>query len=463
MKMEKNTPAALGRRGFLRLMGLSGAALAVGACTSKDKEIPTAGDGGMSYRVNHNTGDTVSLLGYGCMRLPTKALTTGADDDSIDQEAVNRSVDAAIAAGVNYFDTSPAYCKGRSEEAMGIALSRHPRDSYYLATKLSNFAPSTWPHDEGVKMFENSLRYLRTDYVDYLLLHAVGGGGMETLNNRYFDNGMLDYLVEQKKKGRIRNLGFSYHGDIRVFDHLLEMMDRGEIHWDFVQIQFNYMDWAHAKETNERNTEAEYLYNELHRRNIPAVVMEPLLGGRLASVPPQVHGKMKQRRPDDTPAAWAFRYAGSPEGILTVLSGMTYMEHLYENINTYSPLDPVTEEESAFLERVAREMLANDTVPCTACQYCMPCPYGIDIPAVFAHYNKCIKDDNLPRDTRDPDYARARRAFLVGYDRTVPRLRQADRCIECCSCVSHCPQGINIPDRLTYIDKYVQRLKVGKA
>ena len=123
----------------------------------------------------------------------------------------------------------------------------------------------------------------------------------------------------------------------------------------------------------------------------------------------------------------------------------------------------MTEEESAFLERVAREMLANDTVPCTACQYCMPCPYGIDIPAVFAHYNKCIKDDNLPRDTRDPDYARARRAFLVGYDRTVPRLRQADHCIECCSCVSHCPQGINIPDRLTYIDKYVQRLKVGKA
>ncbi len=455
-----------GRRRFLRNAGIFSAAGVLAACgvrTTPDSDKPER-PREMTHRINHNTGDSVSILGYGCMRLPTMKLKTGNEnDDQIDQDAVNELTDYALAHGVNYFDTSPAYCKGHSEEAMGIALSRHPRDSYYIATKLSNFAESTWPREKSVEMFENSLRYLKTDYIDYLLLHGIGMGGMDAYRGRYEDNGILAYLQEQKAKGTIRNLGFSYHGDVAVFDHLLAMMDRGEAHWDFVQIQLNYIDWKHAKEINPRNTDAEYLYNELHRRNIPVVIMEPLLGGRLASVPVPVSAKMKERRPDDSAATWAFRYAGTQEGILTVLSGMTYMEHLQENLGTYSPLEPLDADEDAFLQRMALEILQNDNVPCTDCKYCMPCPYGVDIPGVFAHYNRCINEGNVPRDTGDPAYRSSRRRFLFDYDRSIPRLRQADHCIACGACVSHCPQGIPIPGRLKKIADYADALRSEKV
>lgn len=456
----------ISRRRFLRHLGIGAVAGIATACGGKavtESNKKKEPDGKMTYRVNHNTGDSVSVLGYGCMRLPTVAGAKDDADPEIDQEAVNAQVDYALEHGVNYFDTSPAYCKGRSEHVMGIALARHPRDSYFIATKLSNFAPSTWPREESIAMFENSLKELQTDYIDYLLLHAVGQGSFDALNSRYIDNGILDYLKEKKEAGVIRNLGFSYHGDVKVFDHLLEMMDRGEVHWDFVQIQLNYIDWNNAKKINERNTDASYLYAELERRDIPVVIMEPLLGGRLASVSAPIAAKMKQRRPDDSVASWAFRYAATRPGILTVLSGMTYLDHLKENVATYSPLDPISDEENEFLEVVAQEILQNDTVPCTDCKYCMPCPYGVNIPAIFAHYNKCINDDNVARDIRDPHYYKARRAFLVGYDRAVPRLRQASRCIACGNCLSECPQSINIPARLHDIDRYVDRLKAGKA
>lgn len=462
------------RRKFLKYMGLgAGAALVAPSCIRNDKKsdgedvTPRKHNSGpMSMRTNPNTGDKVSLLGYGWMRLPMKELPDGSRE--IDQEEVNRLADHALANGVNYFDTSPAYTMGKSEESMGIALSRHPRDKYFIATKLSNFAPQTWPREKSIEMFENSLRYLKTDYVDYLLLHAIGGtsgelDAMQTYEERFVKNGMLDWLVEQKKAGRIRNLGFSYHGDVAVFDRLLEEMDKGQVHWDFVQIQHNYVDWNHANEVNKANQNSEYLYGELEKRGIPAVVMEPLLGGRLASVPASVAAKMRQRRPDDSVASWAFRFAGTHPGILTVLSGMTYMEHLEDNLRTYSSLDPVTDEENEFLQQVAMEIILNNQVPCTACAYCMPCPYGVDIPGVFAHYNKCINDDNTPRSVMNPRYAEARRAFLVGYDRAVPRLRQAERCIGCGTCVSHCPQSIEIPKRLHEIDDYVKNLRAGKA
>jgi len=457
----------ISRRRFLRHLGfgaLAGVSAACGGKVSTESKAMPKRAGEMTKRVNHNSGDSVSLLGYGCMRLPLiedKSMPDG--DGGIDQDMVNRQVDYALEHGVNYFDTSPAYCKGRSEHAMGIALSRHPRESYYIATKLSNFDESTWPYEKSVAMFENSLKELQTDYVDYLLLHAIGGGGMKAYNGRYVDNGMLEYLKAQKAAGRIRNLGFSYHGDIKVFDHLLTMMDQGEVHWDFAQIQLNYIDWRHAKEVNPRNTDAEYLYNELHSRGIPVVIMEPLLGGRLASVTGPISAKLKQRRPDASAASWAFRYAGTPEGVLTVLSGMTYMEHLKENVATYSPLEAVSDEEKDFLEIIASEILANNEIPCTDCRYCMPCPYGINIPAIFSHYNKCLKEDNVSRDTRDPHYEKARRAFLVGYDRKVPKLRQADRCVACGNCVSSCPQSIAIPARLKEISSYVDRLKAGKV
>ena len=201
----------------------------------------------MTYRINTSTGDKVSILGFGCMRLPTITNASARESaDDIDQEMVNKQVDYALANGVNFFDTSPAYCKGKSENAMGIALSRHPRSSYFLSTKLSNFAPGTWSKEESVKIYENSRKELQTDYIDYMLLHAIGMGGMEALHGRYLDNGMLDFLLNERKEKRIRNLGFSYHGDIEAFDYLLSKHD--EYKWDFVLIQLNYVDWKHAKE-----------------------------------------------------------------------------------------------------------------------------------------------------------------------------------------------------------------------
>ena len=359
----------------------------------------------------------------------------------------------------NYLDTVPADCRGLSEKSTGIALSRHPRDKYFVATKLSNFSPDTWSREASLRMYHNSMKELQVGYIDYLLLHGIGMGGMEALNGRYIDNGVLDFLVEERKAGRIRNLGFSYHGDIEVYDHLLSMHDQYK--WDFVQIQLNYIDWQHAKAMNKRNTNAEYLLGELDKRGIPAVIMEPLLGGRLAQLPQHLMARLKQQRPDDSIASWAFRYAGSFSNVLTVLSGMTYMEHLQENIRTYSPLEELSQPEFSLLYDTARLMIEYPLIPCTRCQYCMPCPYGIDIPTIFTHYNKCINEDNFPSSSQDESYRKSRQAFLVGYDRTVPKLRQASHCIGCNKCTHHCPQVIKIPQELHRIDAYVEKLKQG--
>ncbi len=457
------------RREFLRRVGVGTAA--VGAtilpgCSPKEEsyadaysadasDIPTDK---MTLRTNPSTGDKVSLLGFGCMRWPTvkgESARDGAED--IDQEMVNRLVDTAIAHGVNYFDTSPAYCRGLSEHATGIALSRHPRDKYFIATKLSNFAPSTWSREASIGMYRNSMKELQVDYIDYMLLHAIGmGRGMEEFNARYIDNGMLDFLLAEREAGRIRNLGFSYHGDIRVFDHLLANHDKYK--WDFVQIQLNYLDWQHAQ---GNNTNAEYLYGELEKRGIPAVIMEPLLGGRLSKVHDHVVARFKQAEPDRSVASWAFRYAGTHPGVLTVLSGMTYMEHLTDNLRSFCPLKPLTDEEMQFLYDTADIMMQYPTIPCNDCKYCMPCPYGLDIPAILTHYNKCVNEGNVPESAQAENYRKARQAFLVGYDRSVPKLRQANHCIGCRKCVSHCPQSIDIPAELARIDGFVEKLKQG--
>jgi len=468
--MEKeNKKNGMGRREFLKRLsvGTAVSAAALAGCDTK-RNAPSGSRTAegepsaerMTFRENPRTGDRVSILGYGCMRLPTVSGGSARDDaNDIDQEQVNRLVDYALAHGVNYFDTSPVYCKGFSETAMGIALSRHPRRSYFIATKLSNFSPATHGREASLALYRNSLKNLRTDYLDYYLLHGVGMGGMEALRSRYLDNGMLDFLISERAAGRIRNLGFSYHGDIEVFDYLLARHD--ELHWDFVQIQLNYVDWLHAKEVNTRNTNAQYLYGELEKRGIPAVVMEPLLGGRLSNVPDHIAVHLKQRNPSASVASWAFRFAGSFPGVLTVLSGMTYMEHLRDNLHTYSPLDPLTDGDRAYLEETARLMLRYPTIPCNDCKYCMPCPYGLDIPAILLHYNRCVNAGSLLESSRDPEYARARREFLIGYDRSVPRLRQAARCIGCGQCVEHCPQGIDIPHQLHRIDRYAEDLKQG--
>lgn len=457
----------INRREFLKRLGAGAAAVSAAALSgcggrngTKLPALPEVPAEGMTCRPDPRTGEPVSLLGFGMMRLPSvsgRSAREGADEE-IDQEMVNRLVDYAIAHGVNYFDTSPAYCKGLSERATGIALSRHPRSSYYIATKLSNFAPQTWSREASIAMYRNSFRELQVDYIDYLLLHGVGmGGGMEEFEARYMNNGILDFLLDERRAGRIRHLGFSYHGDIRVFDYLLSRHD--EYQWDFVQIQLNYLDWKYAKQINPRNTNAEYLYSELQKRNIPAVIMEPLLGGRLSNVPDNIVARLKQREPERSVASWSFRFAGSLPGVLTVLSGMTRMEHLQDNLQTYAPLKPLTEDEFRFLQETATLMMQFDTIPCNDCKYCMPCPYGLDIPSILLHYNKCLNEGNLVENAQDEHYRQARRAFLVGYDRSVPRLRQANHCTGCNQCSPHCPQRIDIPAELRRIDAYVERLK----
>ena len=451
----------ISRRDFLKAMGMAGATAGLAACGNSTSPSADSDSlkGEMTYRTNPSTGDKVSLLGFGMMRLPSVGGRSAREgNEEIDQEMVNRMVDYAIEHGVNYFDTSPAYCRGKSEHATGVALSRHPRNSYFIATKLSNFAPDTWKRENAIAMYHNSLKELRTDYIDYLLLHGIGmGNGMEEYEARYVNNGMLDFLLAEREAGRIRNLGFSYHGDVKVFDRLLAEHDKYQ--WNFVQIQLNYLDWKYAKQINPRNTDAEYLYNELAKRNIPAVIMEPLLGGRLSNVPDSIVAMLKQREPEASVASWAFRFAGSQPDVLTVLSGMTRMEHLQDNLHTYSPLQPLSEEEFAFLQQAADRMMQFDTIPCNDCKYCMPCPYGIDIPAILLHYNKCLNEGNIPESSQDADYRRARRAYLIGYDRSVPKLRQASHCIGCNQCSPHCPQRIDIPTELHRIDHFVEQLK----
>ena len=281
---------------------------------------------------------------------------------------------------------------------------------------------------------------------------------MPAFEQRYMQNGMLDYLVEERKAGRIRNLGFSYHGDIEVFDTLLSWHDKYK--WDFVQIELNYLDWDYANEINDRNTDARYLYAELEKRAIPAVIMEPLLGGRLANLPQYLATELKQRAPERSVASWAFRYAGTPEGVLTVLSGMTYMEHLKDNLLSYCPLVPLTEEERLYLHKdIAEKIFGLENIPCNDCKYCMPCPYGIDIPGIFVHYNKCKNEGTLPRLKMDEEYWKLRRNYLIGLDRAVPKLRQADHCIGCGQCEPHCPQNIRIPRELHKISDFVEALK----
>lgn len=429
------------------LVGCKGSAIEQG---DNPQEVPTDK---MTYRTATRTGDKISLLGYGCMRWPTIKGAEG-EKPRIDQEAVNELVDYAIKHGVNLFDSSPVYCQGMSEEATGIALKRYPRESYFLSTKLSNFANST--RENSLLMYRRSFEKLQTDYIDFYLLHSVGGS-VEDFNRRYRDNGMIDFLVKEREAGRIRNLGWSFHGEQEVFDQILAMHD--EVHWDFVLIQMNYSDWRNAR---GRNVNAEYLYTELEKRGIQVMIMEPLLGGRLSNVPDHIATRLKQQEPEKSVASWAFRFNGSYPNVLTVLSGMTYMEHLQDNIRSYSPIVPLTEEEKDFLYETAELMLQYPTIPCNDCKYCMPCPYGLDIPAILLHYNKCVNEGNLSSSSQDENYKKARRAFLVGYDRAVEKERQADRCVGCKQCNPHCPQRIDIPKEIRRIDRYIEDLRQGK-
>ncbi|MDR0972435.1 MAG: aldo/keto reductase [Prevotellaceae bacterium] len=455
------------RRDFLKVLGAGAvtSAATLYGCGDNEKtagnaaaNVGTRGeaDGSqMTYRTS-KCGDKVSLLGYGCMRWPMTKDSKG--EDVPDQEQINRLIDYALAHGVNYFDTAPVYVRGLSEQATGIALKRHPRDKYFIATKLSTQgrAGQKVSREFSIDMYRNSFKELQTDYIDYYLLHNVTGE--QAYRDRFLENGMIDFLLKEKEAGRIRQLGWSFHGQQEGFDWLLS--DACGIPWDFVQIQMNYVDWKHA---SGANVPAEYLYGELHKRNIPAVLMEPLQGGRLSALPDHVVTTLKSRDPEGSVASWAFRFAGTPPGVLTALSGMTYMEHLQDNLHTYCPLHPLTDADNAFLEEVAQLILKYPTIPCNNCDYCMPCPYGVDIPGILLHYNKCVNEGTMPESSQDPNYRKLRRDYLIGYDRAVSeKLRQASHCTGCNECTPFCPQYIRIPQQLQRIDKFIEDLRQGR-
>ncbi len=440
------------RRSFLKKSGAAAALAGLAACGSPKAEKKAASaqeikmDGPMLQHF-----DGVGVLGYGCMRWPMTK-----DDDGkevIDQEMVNRLVDEALEHGVNYFDTSPVYLRGDSERATAEALNRHPREQWLLATKLSNFADASY--ENSIRMYQHSLEIFDTDHIDYYLLHSIGSA--EDFKRRFEDTGIMEFLLSERESGRIRHLGFSIHSHKEGFDSMMELHPK--YHWDFVQIQMNYIDWTHA---GGRNTNADHMYEELTARGIPVVIMEPLRGGALASLTKSQTERLKAIEPDRSIASWAFRFVGSYPNVLTALSGMTYPEHLEDNLKTFSNFKPLKEEEFALLEEIADEQSRFPLVGCTGCQYCMPCPYGINIPGIFRFYDNSVIEGTFVKGPEQEHYARARKRYLLEYDKAVESIRQADHCISCGKCAPSCPQHIRIPRELKRIDEYIENIRQDK-
>lgn len=456
--MEKKN---MSRREAIRAMMLAGAGLAAGSSLAaaplraagvlpqnwKFTE-PAKGD-----QVIHRTwkslgNESISLLGMGCMRFPRKA--GGGRRAPLDQEAINLMIDYALEHGINYFDTAPAY--GDSERATGEALSRHDRKNYMIATKMSNFSNA----DLGAckDMFANSLKNLRTNYVDYFLLHSIGS--VEDFNKRFKDNGLLPWLQDLRKKGTIRHLGFSFHGSNAALKALLEM----PYNWEFVQIQMNYVDWKDMPlEDSDEACDSETLYNMLVAKGIPVVIMEPIRGGALANVSDGLKGKLAERFPQLSPAGVALTYASTFPGVMCTLSGMSNMQQLMENVYTFSHFKPFNAQDNEYMMEMARLYNANPHIPCTACRYCMPCPRGVEIPGVFAVYNG-VSDALMlpdPSNKKDKAYKEKRKEFLKRYA-TLASGTDASACVMCNACLPKCPQRIRIPDQMRKIHKLVKDL-----
>ena len=431
---------SMDRRSFLKSSGAAVALAGLAACGAPKKDTPAASAGEIKIEgpmLEHYPG--IGVLGYGCMRWPMTKDDRG--NEIIDQETVNSLVDEALAHGVNYFDTSPVYLRGDSERATAEALNRYPREKWLLATKLSNFADASY--ENSVKMYRRSLETFKTDHIDYYLLHSIGSA--EDFKRRFEDTGIMQFLLKEREKGTIRHLGFSIHSHKEGFDSMMELHPK--YHWDFVQIQMNYLDWTHA---GGRNTNADHMYEQLAARDIPVVIMEPLRGGGLASLTKSQTALLKEREPDRSVASWAFRFVGSFPKVLTALSGMTYREHLEDNL---------VEEEFELLEQIAEEQSNFPLVGCTGCQYCMPCPYGINIPGVFRFYDNSVVEGTYVKGPEQEKYAKARRRYLAEYNKAVESVRQADHCISCGKCMKACPQHIRIPRELKRIDEYIEKIK----
>ena len=417
--------------------------------------------GPMTMNRHPRTGTNVSALGYGCMRFPMLPASTSPRGPEIDEKAAFRLIDCALDHGINYFDSAYFYHSGASEEVLGKALARHPRERFLVATKMPGRVIESFR--QAKEIFAGQLKKCRVDHFDFYQLHAVMG--VPSYKKVYEELGVLDFLLEMREKGVIRHLGWSFHGDSEALDYLLSR----PVAWDYAMLQLNYHDLMHGLVMPEHRARiislknqpapADWMYARVRDAGIPIVVMEPLLGGRLARLSRKALAPLKTLRPEASAASWAFRYAASLPGVLTVLSGMTHMPYLEENLSTFSPLEPLTETEEQALRESLALFLTQESIGCTTCGYCMPCPYGVDIPAIFAHHNRCLDHEIYPRDPGAPGYARLRQAYLAEYDRSVPELRQAPRCTGCRKCVEACPAMIDIPAELAKLGRFTEKLR----
>ena len=358
----------------------------------------------------------LSALGMGAMRLPV----VDGDDSKIDEAAAFAMVDEAMARGVNYYDTAWGYNNGNSELVMGKALARHPREKFYLATKFPGYDLSNMGKVEEI--FEKQLEKCQVEYFDFYLFHNVCEMNIDAyLDPKY---GTYDYLLAQKKNGRIRHLGFSAHGDYDVMKRFLEAYGKD---MEFCQIQLNYLDWDFQ--------DAKRKVELLNQWNIPVWVMEPLRGGKLASLAPKDEAKLKALRPDEGIPAWAFRYLQSIPSVVVTLSGMSNMEQMKENIATFETDKPLNETELETLHAIAQGMVKKIVLPCTACHYCTShCPQGLDIPNLLSLYN---------------EHCFTQGGFIAPMALSaIPADKQPSACIGCRSCEAVCPQGIKISEAM---------------
>jgi predicted aldo/keto reductase-like oxidoreductase len=353
--------------------------------------------------------EKVSALGFGCMRFPM-------EDGKVDLAQTRRMIETAYNAGVNYFDTAYVYHDEKSEEITAEILRQYPRESYYIADKLPTWFGMTVP--DCKKMFETSLARLKTDYIDFYLLHSLHRDRFDIL----VENGVVDWLLTEKEAGRIKYLGFSFHDSYRSFSHILSYRQ-----WDFCQIQLNYIDTDFQAGSQGLADAA--------ARGIPVVVMEPVKGSALASFPDEMMAEYRAVNPNDSAARWALRFAASQAGVAVTLSGMSNEEQVADNLETFRDFKPLSDVETAVLSKQVEKIKSRVFNPCTGCAYCMPCPAGVNIPKIFAAYNHygMFKDPGKLRWDIKNDTAKSE----------LP-----ENCIKCGKCETHCPQGIKIRTEL---------------
>ena len=367
----------------------------------------------MQYR-RDKKGNELSVLGYGCMRF-TK------NGSSVDLDKAEKEVMAAIKAGVNYFDT--AYVYAGNEAAVGEILDRnHCREQIYLATKLPHYLIKSVAGAE--KMFQEELRRLKTDYIDYYLMHMLTDiPTWEKLKKI----GMQDWIEEKLSSGQIRNIGFSYHGNTEMFKQLVDACD-----WDFCQIQYNYIDTQ--VQAGDKG------YELAAKMGVPMVIMEPVKGGRLANLPEEAKEALNEADPDRSAASWALRWVGSHENVKVILSGMSSMEQLEDNLETFGKFQPLTEAEEEAVEKAADLIRSRVKNGCTSCRYCMPCPFGVNIPEMFSIWNNCAMFD---------EEEKAKKAYAEQKVQDA----SADLCKKCGACEKACPQGLSIRADLEKVAK----------